>query len=176
MKKRKVHEFRAATLAEMLVVIVVSGILFIALFDGVNLVKRYTNRLNRSLSTGHSLLDDFQQMDHLFRTSDSVLFLEEKFHFYRAGERCALGEVQDSLWLCTRENKIDTLFRGVMETRVIPGNEFFARVDSLGIRFRYRGKELYFIFGRENRAEEDWEVCAEEVENQFKKEDDDDLE
>ena len=176
MKKRKIHAFRAATLAEMLVVIVVSGILFIALFDGVNLVKRYMNRLNRGLSTGHVLLDDFQQMDHLFRTSDSVLLVDEKFHFYRDGERSASGEVRDSMWLYTWESGQDTLFRGVEETKVIFEIRYPVRVDSLGIRFRYRGKELYFMFGRENRAEEDWETCAVDVENQFKQEDDDDVE
>ena len=177
MKAKKIREFQASTLVEMLVVIVVSGVLFLVLFDGVDLVRRYTNRLNRGLSTGNALLDNFQQMDHLFRTSDSVLFVEEAFHFYRDGERFALGAVQDSLWLCSRENGQDTLFRGVEECRVIPvTGGSLALVDSLGIRFRYRGKELYFLFAGENKAEEDWERRAMDLENQFKKEYDDDVE
>ena len=161
MKTKKIHEFRASTLVEMLVVIVVSGVLFLVLFDGVDLVRRYTNRLNRGLSAGNVLLDNFQQM---------------AFHFYRDGERFALGTVQDSLWLCSRENGQDTLFRGVEECRVIPSAGYLARVDSLGIRFRYRGKELYFLFAGENKAEEDWERRATGLENQFKEEYDDDME
>ena len=176
MKEKKMQEFRAATLAEMLVVIVVSGILFVALFDGVDLVKRYTNRLNRGLSAGHTLLDDFQQMEHLFRTSDSVLLKGGEFHFYRDGEKRVSGEARDSMWLCTRENGQDTLFRGVAETKVIPVAGYPACVDSLGIRFHYRGKELYFMFGREKRAEENWDTRAANLEKQFKQEKDKDME
>lgn len=176
MKAKKIREFQASTLVEMLVVIVVSGVLFLVLFDGVDLVRRYTNRLNRGLSAGNALLDNFQQMDHLFRTSDSVLSVEGAFHFYRDGERFALGTIQDSLWLCSRENGQDTLFQGVEENRVIPVTGSLVRVDSLGIRFRYRGKELYFLFAGENKAEEDWERRATDLENQFKKEYDDDVE
>ena len=50
MKRRFSYTFAASTLVEILIVIIVSGILFIALFDGVNLVRRYTNRLNKMLA------------------------------------------------------------------------------------------------------------------------------
>lgn len=56
MKRRFSYTLAASTLVEMLIVIIVSGILFIALFDGVNLVRRYTNRLNKTLAAGNSLL------------------------------------------------------------------------------------------------------------------------
>ena len=59
---------------------------------------------------------------------------------------------------------------------MIPSAGYLARVDSLGIRFRYRGKELYFLFAGENKAEEDWERRATGLENQFKEEYDDDME
>ena len=73
MKRRFSYTLAASTLVEMLIVIIVSGILFIALFDGVNLVRRYTNRLNKTLAAGNSLLDSYQQLDHLFLSCDSVI-------------------------------------------------------------------------------------------------------
>lgn len=90
MKRRFSYTFAASTLVEILIVIIVSGILFIALFDGVNLVRRYTNRLNKMLAAGNSLLDSYQQLDHLFLSCDSVTASTGIFCFYKGGERLAL--------------------------------------------------------------------------------------
>lgn len=92
MKRRFSYTFAASTLVEMLIVIIVSGILFIALFDGVDLVRRYTNRLNKALAAGNSLLDSYQQLDHLFLSCDSVTASTGIFCFYKGGERLALVE------------------------------------------------------------------------------------
>ena len=83
MKRRFSYTFAASTLVEMLIVIIVSGILFIALFDGVDLVRRYTNRLNKALAAGNSLLDSYQQLDHLFLSCDSVTASTGIFCFYK---------------------------------------------------------------------------------------------
>ena len=90
MKRRFSYTLAASSLVEMLIVIIVSGILFIALFDGVNLVRRYTNRLNKTLAAGNSLLDSYQQLDHLFLSCDSVTaWYRGSFCFYKGGERLA---------------------------------------------------------------------------------------
>lgn len=102
MKRRFSYTFAASTLVEMLIVIIVSGILFIALFDGVDLVRRYTNRLNKTLAAGNSLLDSYQQLDHLFLSCDSVIGGPGSFCFYKSGERLALVENRDSLLVCAR--------------------------------------------------------------------------
>ena len=111
MKRRFSYTFAASSLVEILIVIIVSGILFIALFDGVNLVRRYTNRLNKMLAAGNSLLDSYQQLDHLFLSCDSVTASTGIFCFYKGGERLALVEHRDSLLVCTRSIGVDTLFR-----------------------------------------------------------------
>lgn len=120
MKRRFSYTFAASTLVEMLIVIIVSGILFIALFDGVNLVRRYTNRLNKMLAAGNSLLDSYQQLDHLFLSCDSVTASTGIFCFYKGGERLALVVHRDSLLVCTRSIGVDTLFREVEEIRIVP--------------------------------------------------------
>ena len=143
MKRRFSYTFAASTLVEMLIVIIVSGILFIALFDGVDLVRRYTSRLNKVLAAGNSLLDSYQQLDHLFLSCDSVTASTGIFCFYKSGERLALVEHRDSLLVCTRSIGVDTLFRGVEEIRMVPVWNIPVLVDSLGVRFRTRGKEEY---------------------------------
>lgn len=49
-------------------------------------------------------------------------------------------------------------------------------VDSLGVRFRARGKLYYFEFGRARDPQNEWRQEALSVENQFKKEEYDDME
>ncbi|BDF54523.1 MULTISPECIES: type II secretion system protein J [unclassified Butyricimonas] len=176
MKRRFSYTFAASTLVEMLIVIIVSGILFIALFDGVDLVRRYTNRLNKALAAGNSLLDSYQQLDHLFLSCDSVTASTGIFCFYKGGERLALVEHRDSLLVCTRSIGVDTLFRGVEEIRVVPVWDVYALVDSLGVRFRTRGKSCYFEFGRARSPEDERRHEVLEIENQFKKEEYDDME
>ncbi|HJF69162.1 MAG TPA: type II secretion system GspH family protein [Butyricimonas virosa] len=176
MKRRFSYTFAASTLVEMLIVIIVSGILFIALFDGVNLVRRYTNRLNKMLAAGNSLLDSYQQLDHLFLSCDSVTASTGIFCFYKGGERLALVEHRDSLLVCTRSIGVDTLFREVEEIRIVPVWNIPVLVDSLGVRFRARGKSCYFEFGRAWRTENERRTEVLKIEDQFKKEEYDDME
>ena len=176
MKRRFSYTFAASTLVEMLIVIIVSGILFIVLFDGVDLVRRYTKRLNKTLAAGNSLLDSYQQLEHLFLSCDSVTGSSGTFCFYKGGERLALVESRDSLLICTRSISTDTLFREVEEIRVIPVRDIPALVDSLGVCFRSRGKLYYFEFGRVRRPESEWRQEVLDIENQFKEEDYDDME
>mgnify|MGYP001442079180 FL=1 len=176
MKRRFSYTFAASTLVEMLIVIIVSGILFIALFDEVNLVRRYTNRLNKMLAAGNSLLDSYQQLDHLFLSCDSVTASTGIFCFYKGGERLALVEHRDSLLVCTRSIGVDTLFREVEEIRIVPVWNIPVLVDSLGVRFRARGKSCYFEFGRAWRTENERRTEVLKIEDQFKKEEYDDME
>ena len=176
MKRRFSYTFAASTLVEMLIVIIVSGILFIALFDGVNLVRRYTNRLNKMLAAGNSLLDSYQQLDHLFLSCDSVTASTGIFCFYKGGERLALVEHRDSLLVCTRSIGVDTLFREVEEIRIVPVWNIPVLVDSLGVRFRARGKSCYFEFGRAWRTKNERRTEVLKIEDQFKKEEYDDME
>lgn len=157
----------ASTLVEMLVVIIISGILFIALFDGVDLVKRYTGRLSKTLTSGNSLLDGFQRLDYLFQKSDSIQAKEGIFCFYWGGQQQAIVEIRDSLLCCTRTEQLDTLFRGVLSTRVIPVKGNLALVDSLGVYFVYKGKTIYFPFGLVKRFERESENAIKELEDTY---------
>ena len=88
----------------------------------------------------------------------------------------ALVEHRDSLLVCTRSIGVDTLFREVEEIRIVPVWNIPVLVDSLGVRFRARGKLYYFEFGRARDPQNEWRQEALSVENQFKKEEYDDME
>lgn len=75
---------KASTLPELLVTMVVGGILLLTIFDGVDLV-------NRSLGTGDLMdfgedLSHLQEWETLEDRSDSVVFRDTVYLFYRNGE------------------------------------------------------------------------------------------
>lgn len=162
----------AFTLPEMLVVIIVSGILFVAMFDGVDLVKRYTKRLAGEMLTGETLPDSFRQLDFLFQASDSVRVENGGFCFYWQGERQAVVEFRDSLLLSTRLERLDTLFRNVAGVRSVPERLRTWLADSLYVNVTDRGKQWCLSFGLVKRIEQETELAVKELENKYNRNDD----
>lgn len=75
---------KASTLPELLVTMVVGGILLLIIFDGVDLVRK-------SMGTGDLLdfgddLSRLQEREILEDRSDSVVFRDTVYLFYRNGE------------------------------------------------------------------------------------------
>lgn len=75
---------KASTLPELLVTMVVGGILLLIIFDGVDLVRK-------SVGTGDLLdfgedLSRLQEWEILEERSDSVVFRDTVYLFYRNGE------------------------------------------------------------------------------------------
>jgi prepilin-type N-terminal cleavage/methylation domain len=75
---------KASTLPELLVTMVVGGILLLIIFDGVDLVRK-------SVGTGDLLdfgedLSRLQEREILEERSDSVVFRDTVYLFYRNGE------------------------------------------------------------------------------------------
>ena len=75
---------RASTLPELLVTMVVGGILLLIVFDGVDLVRK-------GMGTGDLLdfgedLSRLQEREILEERSDSVVFRDTVYLFYRNGE------------------------------------------------------------------------------------------
>ena len=75
---------KASTLPELLVTMVVGGILLLIIFDGVDLVRK-------SMGTGDLLdfgddLSCLQEREILEDRSDSVVFRDTIYLFYRNGE------------------------------------------------------------------------------------------
>ena len=75
---------KASTLPELLVTMVVGGLLLLIIFDGVDLVRK-------SMGTGDLLdfgedLSRLQEREILEDRSDSVVFRDTVYLFYRNGE------------------------------------------------------------------------------------------
>jgi len=75
---------KASTLPELLVAMIIAGILLMLVFDGVDMVRK---------SLGHTDFSDFgedlmqlQEYEIMEERSDSVVFKDSVYLFYRNGE------------------------------------------------------------------------------------------
>ena len=167
-KTKAACSLMASTLVEVLIVMIVSGILFLIMFDGVGLIQRYALRLTRGFSAEESVLENYCRLDDLFQRCDSLIAGErEIFYFYREGVPQMILKWQDSLLWCEYSGRKDTLFRQVTGIKVKSVAPAKNRIDSLTVVLLYRGAEKYFPFGMCPDPAEEMTRAAENLEKMY---------
>lgn len=147
----KRFEWEGTTLVEILVVITVSALLFLALFDGADLVRRLTAGLTDRLLSSYRLSDNYRRMDCLLEANDRAELRGERLFLYRNGEVYSVLEKRDSVIVRVYEESADTLFRSVERWRLMSHKEDFSFPDSLRVYLRVGKKNLDLPFGIGNR-------------------------
>lgn len=106
-------KYKGSTLPEMLIVIILSGILFLLLFDGMNIIHKYNLMLSTRLTTKNELFYSHSILELIMEETDSIRMSdgELKLLFYKAGEvkqtmslsnecfHVLYNEMQDSLFI-----------------------------------------------------------------------------
>lgn len=124
---------KGATLPEILVVIILSGILFLLVFDGMNIIHKY-NRifakrliLKNEVFYSHSILELIMEETDSIRTSgEDTLLL-----FYKAGDvKCSLSLNKEGFHISYKELK-DTIFINNLGWRLGTRDEKKHEIDSL---------------------------------------------
>lgn len=137
----------AFTLAEMLVVMLISGIIVLSLFEGMNLVNRYGSFLTGRITSENGLLYGYQNLSLLFRLCDSLREEDAGLCFYRQDVRLAVVEQAGSLLICRQGEQADTLFRRMSGKRCLRREPDRVLVDSLWLSIFYGTEKLTFSFG-----------------------------
>lgn len=158
-KKIRISAF---TIAEMLVVMIISGILFLCLFNATELAERYMSGLNTKFYSEQQLLDGFYRMDQLFQQSDSIKEIDKMFHFYQSDSCCATVGLIDSTLFCNKNIFTDTLFRRVISLEIKE-----THLDSLKIKLKHKDKLLIFDFGLRNQEKHEKETQIKESEEYY---------
>lgn len=129
----------ASTLVEVLVVILISGILLLMLFEGTELVQKYTAEYRSRSGAGRELFEGYSRLEKLFWVSDSIGSASSGAVFYKHGHRYAEAEIKDSLLIVVTRQSRDTLFRRV--------KTWLHRRDSLHLRVGVNRQEVFLHFG-----------------------------
>lgn len=127
----------ASTLVEVLILMILSGIVFLSVMDGLGLLRRFLDGTSQRIA-GHT-----EQYAGYFRTvdltgdSDSLLAENERsVALYRRGGIHARLSLADSVLIVRQDERSDTLLRGVVRLRTAPDTGPGGRIDTLLIELR----------------------------------------
>lgn len=107
------HTLQGSTLVETLVMMLVAGIVFLAVMDGLTLFTRLQARRTEALLTAGRQCDGYFRIESLVAGADSILTGHGELEIYRSGRRTVLS-LCDSAVVYHSGDFRDTLLRDVM--------------------------------------------------------------
>lgn len=110
----------ANTLVELLLAMIISGIIFLLVFDGVEIIKKFSYTINKRIAATQTVLYSHQFMEHLMENADSVIERSNKLLFYREGIVSDSVTMGDSFFILESRRVTDTLFAGYIDYRITP--------------------------------------------------------
>jgi hypothetical protein len=131
-------QLRGWTLSETLVVMIIAGIVFLAVMDGMVLFGRFASRKTNEITRNMALYDGYYLLRHMAVSADGVSTTDG--HLGLCREEVAIAElfIEDSLLVARRGTRTDTLMWGVSElgfTDSIHLTVYTAANDTLRITF-----------------------------------------
>lgn len=157
--------FRATTLPELLVVLVIGSIVFTAAFEAWNIVESFGGRWIRREAEKSRCFTAVVCLEHLFVSADSVVVAGDGVLFRKiSGKEAELRLEDDCLTVVSRdggggwEAGRDTLLRQVKQIYVVRNRRGEHLVDSLYV-FLDSGKGGGCLgFGFPGEGRKDWEA------------------
>ena len=127
----------ASTLVEVLILMILSGVVFLSVMDGLGLLRRFLDR------TAQRIAERTEQYAGYFRTvdlagdSDSLISEGERtLALYRKGGIHARLSLADSALIVRQDERSDTLLRNVVRLRTVPEPVPGARIDTMIVELR----------------------------------------
>lgn len=139
------RQLRGMTMPELLIVMIVSGIVFLLVFDGLSIIQRYEYLLDRKLSANSGLLYSHQVLETILENTDSIRKTDNTLLLYMSNDPVIQYlEIDTSCILLRREEYTDTLFSKLTDITFHPISAGSAWVDSLSI-FMPIGKDTVIL-------------------------------
>ncbi|MEA4918883.1 hypothetical protein [Proteiniphilum sp.] len=124
---------KANTLVELLLTMIISGIIFLLVFDGVDIIRRFSHMVNNRISTNQTVLYSHQFMEHLVENADSIVKRGNKLLFYRESTVSDSVAIGDSFFILETPGLTDTLFAGYINYGTSPTPDNTNHIDSIFI-------------------------------------------
>lgn len=130
------RRFKGSTLPELLVVMIISGILFLLLFNGLHIITQYSRILGERLSTKNELFYSHSILEQIIEDTDSIRLndTEQMLLLYKNGEVKQTLLFNDyGIQVNYRELK-DTLFTNGVEWILHSQNKDIRVIDSICVK------------------------------------------
>lgn len=128
-------KFSGSTLPEILIVIILSGILFLLLFEGMNIINKYTLILKSRLIMKSDLFYSHSTLELIMEGTDSIRTSEEKhiLLFYKTGEIKYTLSLFDKGIQVLYEDLKDTIFTNNLGWELHATDNNRHKIDSITI-------------------------------------------
>lgn len=145
--RKMIARLGGSTLVELLLVMIISGVLFLLLFDSLDIIRRFGDQLTDRINQKSNLLYSHQIMEGLFEHSDSIQKQDNQLHFYQYGASNTFLTI-DSLHLLLHEsNRVDTLFENLCHLTTHSVEENALLVDSFCITVQMGRDTIQLYYG-----------------------------
>lgn len=124
-------QLKASTLVELLLTMIISGIIFMLVFDGVDMIKKFSRTVNKRIVSSQAMLHSHGVLEYLMENADSVIERNNQFLFYRQGIASDTVAIDNSFFILESRGVTDTLFGGYLNYRIVPSLNQTNHVDSL---------------------------------------------
>lgn len=136
-KRRNIlkKQMTANTLVELLLTMIISGIIFLLVLDGADIIKRFGHMVNNRVAVTQTSLYSHQFMEYLVENADSIIRKDDKLLFYRENMISDSVTILDSGFVLNSRRLTDTLFAGYIDYRTSSLPSLSDRIDSLFINY-----------------------------------------
>lgn len=124
---------KASTLIELLLTMIISGIIFLLVFEGVEIIKKINFSVNNRLTDNERMLYSHQFIEYLMENADSVIQQDNNLLFFREGFASDSLSIEPSSFILKSKGSKDTLFQNYIDYRILFVLETQTQVDSLFI-------------------------------------------
>ncbi len=127
----------ASTLVEVLILMILSGVVFLSVMDGFGLLNRFLDRTSQRIAERTEQYAGYFRTVDLAGDSDSLISEGERtLALYRKGGIHARLSLADSALIVRQDERSDTLLRNVVRLRTVPEPVLGARIDTMIVELR----------------------------------------
>lgn len=138
MIEKRRHTLPGWTLSETLVVMVLSGVVFLSIMEGASLLNRYARMRTNEITANMRLHEGYRTLQHLISQTDSASMEPAYITLFRDGSPLSSLALTDSLLVARTGIVSDTLLFGVSELHLGEDTLRVVVVGELVLRFPFR--------------------------------------
>lgn len=139
--------FKGTTLVEILVVMIVSGIVFLLLFDGLNIINQYSHLVNRKINQKLDLLYGHQNLELILEQTDSIQMENGQLLLYGTNKLSFLTIDSTAIVLLDEDRNADTLFNNITDVHIHSLTDNKSLVDSIYLSVAINNDTIQLKYG-----------------------------
>ncbi|MBQ4279829.1 MAG: hypothetical protein IJC16_07750 [Rikenellaceae bacterium] len=166
---RRIIDIRlhASTLAELLVLMIVAGVVFLAVMDGLGVARRYFDRVADRIGSGQAQYEGYCRIESLAGRADSMTREADAVALWIPGEDPIRLTICDSALIVVTGNLRDTLLHPVAWPAYDEASGT-VRIDTLAFVLREKDRTLTLRMATPQRPNERQRALLTEQENEYR--------